>query len=1356
MNLRRVEILVFVLLGLGALGFLLWTNRGEDQVDRYTGRVLVELEEALKQARRAGGARPAIEVLRERRNKVEEPAAIDRAIAVLLAEIADEGARPPEKHPARDAILAARERRAQAQEALDEQLDAPLPAAEVARILGVIAADDEVAAATEAFFRNGNGDVVGPDADAQRVLAKAAEAQRSPTAVEARTVALAFMEAGRLRAWLRWLRRAFAADPTDVRNVQPLAAALVAAQRQKEALLVVSAQEAPADAAVLQLRAQVATWLGRLRVEASALQALLAVQEYAGKRDRLIEVLRVLGRSADAVPYAKARAAADPTRANQESAVALALEGGLLDEALAILEGLAAGETDTRAWRERIVRVALNDLRQDRAIQELQVLVREHPDGRFTDEEEGQAYADVLQGLLRARGRDVQLLELLKQRLAGELTPEQRRATEDEVLFLAEQLSRPDEAIAVLRARLERTSTAEAYIRSFFDFDAVKLPGHIEKGVALLEAPETPRQRMRELYQLLEKRLTEARRRGILERLLARMPDDPFLETRLMLLLDAIDPEASAARLEARARAKPDDAALTSLWVQRASWIEDLEQQVRAREALRALVPDDLNNVRMLADIYEALQRKEDALAAWRFLAEQAGEGTDIEGRFVAALLGNERYEEALEIARRRAAAETADETDALQLLTVLIALRRWEEALPILRDRALRPDPDPGDRERYLEVLLAADRFLEALPLLKERAEAEGATDDDRERYIDVLLAAEQYEEVVPFLRERADRSREDELRYLHVLQALDRRDEVLEVLRRRADGPGGTWDDRFVYAETLLGVERQDDALVQYEKLEAERPGDPRVLRRLAEVRTWTGDPERALEPARALLARPYDAEDEAALRERAVLSFLVGEAYTVLEREREAHAAYCRAITLFEQGGALSPRERRSYALALARVGRIDSAGVVFEALVEEDPEDLSLRLDHADAYVNAKRTLQARRILEAARPLDEDAPRLWRADAAIAMQEKRYEVAAGRLRNVVARSEPDAGLYRDLGWAFRQSGCWRGALGSWCRSLPLDWNDDIAWEIDRLRAELGPYAKTHARRAFAGDDERTRVGLSLRTPLADERWSIALDVAWARFEGPAAAVGGTVSDAIGIVTLSARRRFARRHHIEAGATLMADREAGRVVAPFASVRLETIEPFAYVQLEAFANRLLEDPAGAVALGGRRSGVRVEGWQDIGPRWFVSGSLAYEDLALDLPGVSDPSDGFVSWRASVGRRIWLAPCALSARLDYTGSRLLDDRALAGSIPLGERFDFMTGALALERRIGTRWDAQIEAYAGADLAGPDLLGGIEAALRLRLQRGVRLRFAAGYGSQARYQDGDSGHLDVELELFR
>ena len=119
-------------------------------------------------------------------------------------------------------------------------------------------------------------------------------------------------------------------------------------------------------------------------------------------------------------------------------------------------------------------------------------------------------------------------------------------------------------------------------------------------------------------------------------------------------------------------------------------------------------------------------------------------------------------------------------------------------------------------------------------------------------------------------------------------------------------------------------------------------------------------------------------------------------------------------------------------------------------------------------------------------------------------------------------------------------------------------------------------------------------------------------------------------------------------------------------------------------------------------------------------------------------------------------VGRRSWKAPCSLSARLDYTGSRLLDDRALARSIPLGERFDFVTGALALARRIGTRWDAQVEAYAGADLEGPDLLGGLEASLRLRLRRGLRLRFAAGYGTQARYQDGESGHIDIELELYR
>lgn len=1354
MNLRRIEVLLFVVLGLGAFAFLLWSHRDTGPIDRYTGRSLVKLEDALKEARTTGNAGAALAVLRKERDGVEEPAAIDRAIAVLEAELSEEGARPPEGHPATAAILEARTRRVEAQESLDERLTARRPAADVVALLEVIAADAEIAAATEAFFKNGNGEYQGPDADAARVIANATSAERAPTATEARAVALGFMEAGRMRTWLRWLRRAFAAEPTEARSVQPLAAALVAAGRQKEALLVVSCLEAPADPAVLGLRVQLATWLGRLGLEADALEAFLAVQDDPARRDRLIEVLRVLGRNGDAVPYAAARAAASPTRANQDSAVLFALQAGLIDKALEMLAALAEGETDTRYWQEQVYTVALNDLRMERATAALQRLVRGHPEGRFL-EDESVPYIRRLEMLLRTQGKDEALLELLKQRAAGKLKADERRAVQNEILYLAEQLGRPEEARAVLTERLARVADAEAYLLEFWDFEAAEVEGRIEKGLALMEAPATTPIRVKELYRILESRVPLTERRSLLERLLVRLPDDAELETRYMLLLDAIDPPASAARLEERVRKRPGDAALTSLWVQRASWIDDLEQQVRAREALRALVPDDVNNVRMLADIYEALQRKDDALSAWRFLAEQAGQGSPAEGRYVAALLAKERFEEALAIARRRAESDTADEADRTLLLNALLALELWEESLPLLRDRALKPKADPLDRDRYLEVLLAAERYTEALPLLKERAEAEDAPEEDRERYVDVLLAAERYEEALPGLRARADRSREDELRLLHVLQALDQRDEVLEVLKQRAEAPESTWDDRFVYAETLLGLERQRDALVQYEQLDKMRPDDPRVLKRLVEVRSWTGKPEAALGPARKLLARPFDEDDLGARRERATIAFLYGEALAALQRERAARAAFVQAVTLFERSGPLSPEERRLYARALARVGRVDSAGVVFEALVEEQPDDISLRLDHADAYVTAKRRLEARRILEAARPLADENTRLWRLDAAISVQEQRYEHAVAPLRRALAKDGPEAGLYRDLGWAYRQSGCWTGALGSWCRSLRLDWDNDLAREIDTLRYELGPHSKTWARRSFAGDDERTRIGGELRVPLQNERWSLGLSLEWGRFEGPAAAAGGSVSDSIGIVAVSARRRFGRRHYAEAGTQLYVDREAGRSVAPWVAVRFESTEPYAYLTVQAYANRLLEDPAAAVALGGRRTGVQVEGWRDLGPCYWVSGSLAYEDLTLVLPG-SEPSDGFVSWRASVGRRIWKAPCSLAARLDYTGSRLLDDRALTGSVPLGERFDFVTGALVLERQIGTRWDAQIEAYAGADLNGPDLLGGIEASLRLRLLRGVRLRFIGGYGSQARYQDGDSGHLDVELELFR
>ncbi len=1320
MNLRRPEILVFLALGIGVLVWLLVTGSKKDPevVDRHTGERLTITADVQIQARATGAADGAIAVLQRYRAQVADPENIDKWVAVLRADMSQPAAEPPQNHPERDAIRSDLEDRTKALATIEERLGQTLPAREIFMLLERAAADQTIETSARTFW-TGEGLEKAP---AEAVDAAAArKARGASSALEARAVALRYMNAGRMRCWLRWLRRAFVAGPDDIRNVQPLAAALIAAERQKEAMLVLGAAEAPDDVILLRLRAQVATWLGKMRIEADALERLIAVEDNDERRTRLIELLRVLGRLPAALGHARVLAERDPTRRRIDQAVNLALEAGMIDAALEMLDKATGSEEDRRFWLERLAAIAINDLQYDRAIPALEGLLRVAPEGSFPDG--GMTYDKQLAWLYDKRKLDAKLLDHLLARLKRGVAEEARRPLEDEIVYFAERLKRADDVRAIFAARLAAVGDAKTYLAEYWDLRFAKVDGLVEKGLTLLVEPDVKTDTAVALYQALEKEIPKANRRALIEKLLEIHPDAIQFEQRYRFILDEEDPILSASRLEAQVKKRPDDVALTRQWVLRTSWIKDIPQQIRARETLRGLEPNDVANRFQLADLYEAQRMQPEALVEWRWLTALDDPDVNVEERLLISLMANELYEEALPLARARAERDGATDADEVRFLRVLVSVKEVDEALPLAEARAERP----------------------------------AATDEDRDLLLDLQLAAGKLEDALPALRKRAGTSRDDEKTLIGALQALEMTDEVLSILKKRAEAEDAPWDDRVAFADALLVYERPKEARALFEELARERPDDRHVLRRVAQARSWTGDARGAVAPARRWLGLPQEDETPEHERQRGELHFILGEAYWAMQRKEDARAEFEETANRFTAIDDPTDAERAMLARSLARIGRADEAEGLFNDLIAARPDNAALRLDAVDAHIAAEQMKEARKELEHARPLAGGLTRFHRLDGTLHLAARQYERAIPPLEKV-AEKAPDASVYADLGQSYRNVGCWRAAIRAWCQAHALKPDRDTAEAIEQTRFELGPVVKTWGRWAFAGNDDVWRAGAHARVPLRNDRWSIAVLQEWARFEGPAEIVAfGIVSDTVGIVDVSARKRFGRWHYAEGGVTGYIDRARGRSISGWAAARFE--RRFGdkgfhrWVRVEAWIDRMLEQPAAAVGLGGRYTGGSLEGWYDLGNCWWVGGEFAYADLTLEVPRGSTLTDGFTAWRTTVGRWICTGENSLAARLDYTGSRLLDDEALANVVPLGRRFDFVTGALSAQRRLGMCWDAELEAFAGTDAGNPAFIWGFEGSLRRRVGSRLRVTLLGGFGNQARFQDGESGHVDVRFE---
>lgn len=1222
-------------------------------------------DEVIERARGSGDVRKALEILKGA-DRTDERAGV---IAALTYELAALATKPPREHPSIRGVDADEQQAQLARASLDALMARRGEAEDVSDMLTALAADTTHARWLEEFF-DVSGETTKPAVDAADELSAQIDAAAVQVGVGTPIVipgvlelssalATRFEAANRPRARLRWLRKAWTAGDSLESTTLALVKGYVSQELQKEALAVTGAIEDPGFESIWRQRALISGWQNQPDLEAEAWMRVPRDKLEGGYRARLLGLLTWRGRVDEALPYALDAARAQGDDSEYEQAVEIALKAGKVEMALGLLLEAAGKSLTPRAWRERFVNVALLDLRYNAAIDELTRLVADHPEGRFESLPGKPGYSTRLEELLATREMDAALIDHYSAELARTKDPARRRQLRRQLIDLHVLLGNRAEAKALVDAAVDDLQSLEEFLAIYPTARSFEVERLDERAVELLTQGDATAPLRTRIYDTIQDRLSNDARRSILTTLVDRHPEYGPLRNRLLGILDRVDPVAAAGLMEKRALAHPGNEAYVRAWVERAGWSGDVPSQLRAREALRTVVPDDPENLRQLGYLLGAAGRTADATDVWRVLLE-------IEG-------------------------------------------------------------PTSEAAQNLAESLLLEGRYEEAILLLEGAAEAEGAGRSARVRLAEAYAAA-------------------------------DRKVEALAIRRGLAVGPDATAEDKLALADLLLDLEEYGEARgVLMPMLEAS-PRDSHLLLRVAQSHAWEG----AFDDAECFLTRLLraPASDATPLErsDRTEALYVLGELRWGAEEQPAARRLYRRALQRVAVTTEPTRTEKIIRAKIRGRLGDITRAVQELDAIILSEPTLIDTRLDLVDSLLAAKRTREARRRLDEARPLEPADRRLQRMEAAVLMREQRFEAATRTYARIISEGVTTGTLHADHGTALRESGRYRDAAFAYVAAIREraqgDW---VKRALRDLRMDLGPRISPRYSHRFAGGDRMTRIGVEGRYALCGcDRITLGAQIVHAEYEGERADTQATERDAFTIFGPELRWRFARQNEAFVSVEGYAGRARGPELGLRAGVELMRSDPYATLRVEARFDTLMEETGSATALGGSKRGVSVEGYQSLGDWWWVAAAASYDRISLGIPGAGRKSDGWATWRAELGRRLTEGePPLLASRVVLSGSEHLDDTALASLVPLGKRFEFLTGVVRVQESWQQVVDATFEVYAGLDLRADSIVFGAEGRLRIDLWRDFGLELRAGYGNQDRFQDGESAHVDIQLDFL-
>ncbi len=1144
--------------------------------------------------------------------------------------------------------------------------------------LAALFADGPIARAAAAFFAPVVHGVEGENvqryedshiADAQREVSpgidlsafRLEERGPSASASDARRIAELYRSEGRERAALRWRRYAYAAEPLHVENALALVDALLQAEEASAALAVLVASDR-SQPEVLARIVQLSAWDGQRVLEAAALMQLDSVRGLdADERSRLVDVLLFLGRAAEARPHAERLAVGATTRAARELPVRLATEDGDVDGALRLLRELQRVDPEEPHWLEEELALLENDLRLEELEQRLQAVTARAPEG----------FEGRYERLLRQRWSLAPLLALLTQRaLDGRATRDERdeaigiaRALGDDAAFerLLELDLAPggDPVRALARLPLlERLGLSDARARI-----AALL------ATAALDSADTARA----LEALDRAEPDEGLLRAVL-RAGAPHLSDPAVELALLQTLDSLDPALALAVARQAADTRPADREAQERLARRASWLQEPELELAARERIAQLADVSLGssaaleNDRARAALLWRLGQPDAAHRVWRGLLDAHGAAVDAGARL-------EWRQGAL------AAAAAADPA----------LLARELDALP---DSDVERDATSAALEGAAEELFQKSLFAVAEPLWARA----------------VALAPE---------------------------RAL--------------------------------------------------------ALRRLGQVRSWSDDPRGALPPLERLAALPEGQDVEACFL-LAEVRYAVGQRARALELYR---AVIDRAA--IERGD-----ERLWRARSLVRVGEAEDDALLEEGLAElaslarHAPRGGGLALDLAEGLLAAGRPAAAREALAPHLAVAPDDVRALRLSARAERECGDRSAARAALMRAVIAAGPTPQQRRevelDLARQLDADGEWREARAATMSALSAAPSEHEVRALDQDLAErLAALAGALLRWRSVGDDRLLGLALFGSVLLDDEETRLIGALEHNQFSGRAAAVDAGRSDIEADVTslrLTLDRRLRPGERAALGLHAFPDAEGGGKLGLWAGYRREDPDSGRWrFDVRAHVDDLWADPFSAVGLGGRTSGLEVEGFRALDARWWTQGSLRYAEVSIDAPGRGEVDDSLSGARLAVGRVLSahvprvadpavfdrVGPLGFSPYLEardaaadnsdgrlhvqaYLGldhQRLGDGADLTALLPLAEETTYLMLGGRVDRLVWDDLGAMAEAVVGIELDEGDSVFGIDLGLTWRPRFALELFGRVGAGRALAREDDPTefrGLIGVQL----
>jgi Flp pilus assembly protein TadD len=461
-------------------------------------------------------------------------------------------------------------------------------------------------------------------------------------------------------------------------------------------------------------------------------------------------------------------------------------------------------------------------------------------------------------------------------------------------------------------------------------------------------------------------------------------------------------------------------------------------------------------------------------------------------------------------------------------------------------------------------------------------------------------------------------------------------------------------------------------------------------------------------------------------------------------------------------------------------LVRLDRIDEARPVFERVLEKAPTDANVVLDYADSMIAARDARKARELVDRAKAVAPRKGRTVLTEGKVAFLERRYEDAARSFAETIRVQGPDAGTEAELGRALELSGEPRPAAEAYRRSLLLQPdNRDMKAAFARLLDETSRVLAGDLLFRTAGDDRVLEAWAQASLPIG-ERTRLGAALGLGDFSGRAEAVdaGATdVEETVAFLGLAGFRNILRQSVVAAGMVAYPGGEGDTPVGGWVDLTLVSAEPHRTFHAEIYGHLLLENPAASPGLGGRVSGIALAGESDLSSRFWVSAQAIYDHLSVDDPADGTVANGRLTGRATLGwrvldggKRLGGPPRLARGRLEglmgaqlaqppeetqgplldvwatYEGIRLLGDQDLAGLIPVGTDFDYLTLGARSEFHLATGLGAGVDGYAGVDLANSDPIFGVQAGVTWRPKRTAEVFAVVGYGTAlGRAGDDDS-----------